>query len=77
MSVCDDGVTMSSSTTDYADDVVSPFQKTVERVMLPALDQLLQATGFAAGTILKARGGTSAGTWVSVWHRASGKGRAA
>lgn len=51
VSVWDDGVTVGWSTTEYIADVVSPFEKTVEHVMLPALEQLLQATGFTATTI--------------------------
>ena len=51
VSVWDDGVTVAWSATEYAEDMVSPFEKTVERVMLPALKQLLQATGFTATSI--------------------------
>jgi hypothetical protein len=49
--VWDDGVTVAWSATEYAEDMVSPFEKTVEHVMLPALEQLLHATGFTASTI--------------------------
>jgi hypothetical protein len=31
--------------------MVSPFEKTVEHVMLPALEQILRATGFTASRI--------------------------
>jgi hypothetical protein len=32
-------------------DTVSPFEKTAEHAMLPALEQILQATGFTARII--------------------------
>jgi hypothetical protein len=51
LSVWDDGVIVGWSTTEYIDDVVSPFEKSVEHVMLPALQQILQVTGFAASII--------------------------
>jgi hypothetical protein len=51
ISVWDDGVTVGWSATEYADDTVSPFEKMVEGVMLPALEQILQGTGFTAASI--------------------------
>jgi len=47
----EDGVIVAWSTTEYPEDSVSPFEKTVEHAMLPALEQILQATGFTAGII--------------------------
>jgi hypothetical protein len=48
LSMWDDGVILGWSTTEYTEDMVSPFEKTVEHTMLPALEQILQATGFTA-----------------------------
>jgi hypothetical protein len=48
LSLWEDGVILSWSTTEYPEDSVSPFEKTVEHVMNPALEQILQATGFTA-----------------------------
>lgn len=39
------------STTEYPEDTVSPFEKTVKHAMHPALEQILQATGFTARII--------------------------
>jgi len=39
------------STTEYPEDTVSPFEKTVEHAMRPALEQILQASGFTARII--------------------------
>jgi hypothetical protein len=39
------------SVAEYAEDTVSPFEQTVEHAMLPALAQILQATGFTARII--------------------------
>jgi hypothetical protein len=44
----DDGVIVGWSTTEYPEDAVSPFEKMVEQAMIPALEQILVATGFAA-----------------------------
>jgi len=51
LSMWDDGVLLSWSTTEYAEDMVSPFEKTVGHAILPALEQILQATGFTARII--------------------------
>ena len=51
LSIWDDGVILAWSTTEYTEDTVSPFEKTVEHAMLPALEQILQATGFTARII--------------------------
>ena len=51
ISIWDDGVTVGWSATEHAEDMVSLFEKTVEHVMLPALEQILQATGFTASSI--------------------------
>jgi hypothetical protein len=48
LSLWEDGVILAWSTTEYPEDSVSPFEKTVEHVMNPALEQILQATGFTA-----------------------------
>jgi hypothetical protein len=47
----EDGVVLAWSTTEYPEDSVSPFEKTVEHAMRPALEQILQAVGFAARII--------------------------
>jgi hypothetical protein len=67
VSVWDDGVTVGWSTTEYTEDTVSPFEKTVEHVMLPALQQLLQATGFTASTIPEGQD-NSGDIRVTDWH---------
>ena len=51
VSLWEDGVVVSWSTTEYTEDEVSAFEKMVERTVLPALEQILQATGFAARII--------------------------
>lgn len=65
--VWDDGVTVGWSATEYADDMVSPFEKTVEHIMLPALEQLLQVTGFTASTIPEGQD-NSGYIRVTDWH---------
>jgi hypothetical protein len=67
VSVWDDGVTVGWSAAEYADDMVSPFEKTVEHVMLPALEQILQATGFTASSIPEGQD-NSGYIRVSDWH---------
>ena len=67
ISVWDDGVTVGWSATEYKEDIVSPFEKTVEHVMLPALEQILQATGFTASTIPKGQD-NSGYIRVTDWH---------
>jgi hypothetical protein len=67
ISVWDDGVTVGWSPTEYADDMVSPFEKTVEHVMLPALEQILQATGFTASRIPEGQD-NSGYIRVTDWH---------
>lgn len=47
----EDGVIVTWSATEYAEDAVSPFEEMVEHVMNPALEQILQATGFTARII--------------------------
>lgn len=56
LSLWEDGVVVAWSTTEYTEDVVSPFEKTVQRSMLPALEQILQATGFTARIIPEEEG---------------------
>lgn len=51
LSLWEDGVIVAWSTTEYPEDMVSPFEKTVEHAMRPALEQILQATGFTARII--------------------------
>jgi hypothetical protein len=51
LSIEDDGVILGWSTTEYTDDTVSLFEKTVGHTMLSALEQILQATGFTARMI--------------------------
>lgn len=51
LSVWEDGIILAWSTTEYAEDMVGPFEKTVEDAVLPALEQILQATGFTARII--------------------------
>jgi hypothetical protein len=51
LSLWEDGVIVAWSTTEYPEDSVSPFEKTVEHAMLPALVRILQATGFTARII--------------------------
>jgi hypothetical protein len=65
--VWDDGVIVGWSATEYTDDMVSPFEKTVEHVMIPALEQLLQATGFTAGIIPEGQD-DSGYIRVTDWH---------
>jgi hypothetical protein len=65
--VQDDGVTVGWSATEYAEDTVSPFEKTVEHIMLPALEQLLQATGFTASAIPEGQD-NSGYLRVTDWH---------
>jgi hypothetical protein len=48
LSLWEDGVIVAWSTTDYSDDAVSAFEKTVEHAVYPALEQILRATGFTA-----------------------------
>jgi hypothetical protein len=48
LSLREDGVILAWSTTEYREDMVSPFEKTVAHAMHPALEQILQAAGFAA-----------------------------
>jgi hypothetical protein len=61
LSLWEDGVIVAWSTTEYPEDSVSPFEKTVEHAMLPALEQILQATGFTARIIPEGR--TTAGAY--------------
>jgi hypothetical protein len=49
--IWEDGVIVGWSTTEYLDDVVSPFEKMVEHAMIPSLEQILVASGFAASII--------------------------
>ena len=51
LSLWEDGVIVAWSTTEYPEDMVSPFEKKVEHAMRPALEQILQATGFTARII--------------------------
>jgi hypothetical protein len=51
LSLWEDGIILEWSTADYAEDTVSPFEKTVERAMHPALEQILHAAGFTARLI--------------------------
>jgi hypothetical protein len=51
VSLWEDGVVVSWSTTEYAEDEVSAFETMVERTVRPALEQILQATGFTARII--------------------------
>lgn len=51
LSLWEDGVILAWSTTEYPEDTVSPFEKMVEHTMHPALEQILQATGFTARII--------------------------
>jgi hypothetical protein len=51
LSMWDDGVILAWSTTEYTEDMVSPFEKSVEHALLPALEQILQAAGFTARII--------------------------
>jgi hypothetical protein len=51
LSMWDDGVILAWSNTEYTEDVVSPFEKSVEHALLPALEQILQAAGFTARII--------------------------
>jgi hypothetical protein len=67
VSVWDDGVTVGWSATEYAEDMVSPFEKTVEHVMRPALEQILQATGFTASSIPEGQD-NSGYIRVTGWH---------
>lgn len=48
LSLWEDGVIVAWSTTEYPEDSVSPFEEMVERAMHPALEQILQASGFTA-----------------------------
>jgi hypothetical protein len=65
--IWDNGVTVAWSATEYADDVVSPFEKMVESVMIPALEQILQATGFTASIIPEGQD-DSGYIRVTDWH---------
>jgi hypothetical protein len=51
LSLWEDGVILTWSTTEYPEDSVSPLEKTVEHAMHPALEQILQASGFTARII--------------------------
>lgn len=51
LSLWEDGVILEWSTTEYPEDTVSPFEKTVMHAMHPALEQILRSTGFTARTI--------------------------
>lgn len=51
LSLWEDGVIVGWSTTEYPEDAVSPFEKMVEHAIVPALEQILVATGFAAHII--------------------------
>jgi hypothetical protein len=51
LSLWEDGIILGWSTTEYREDAVSPFEKTVEHAMHLALEQILQATGFIARII--------------------------
>jgi len=51
LSLWEDGVVVAWSTTEYQEDAVSPFEKMVEHAMRPALEQILQASGFTARVI--------------------------
>jgi hypothetical protein len=51
LSVREDGVLAAWSVSDYADDMITPFEKAVDSVMGPALEQILQATGFTVRII--------------------------
>ena len=68
ISVWDDGVTVGWSATEYKEDMVSPFEKTVEHVMLPALEQILQMTGFTASSIPEGQD-NSGYIRVTDWHQ--------
>ena len=48
LSLWEDGVIVAWSTTEYPEDSVGRFEKTVEHAMRPALEQILQTTGFTA-----------------------------
>jgi len=48
LSLWEDSVILAWSTTEYEEDSVSPFEKTVEHAMHSALEQILQAIGFIA-----------------------------
>lgn len=54
LSMWEDGLIVGWSAADYAEDMVSPFEKMVERAILPALEQILQASGFTARIIPEA-----------------------
>jgi hypothetical protein len=51
LSLWEDGIILAWSTAEYMEDIVSPFEKTVEHAMHPALEQILQAAGFTARII--------------------------
>lgn len=51
LSLWEDGVIVSWQTTEYPEDAVSPFEKMVEGAMRPALEQILQGSGFIARII--------------------------
>jgi len=51
LSMWDDGVIVAWSATEYTNDTVGPFEQIVERAMLTALEQILQAIGFTARII--------------------------
>lgn len=70
LSLWDDGVLLAWSTTEYEEDTVSPFEKMVSRVMHPAIDQILQATGF--GTRLIPDGEDNAGCiMITSWRESA------
>jgi hypothetical protein len=51
LSLWEDGIVLAWSTTEYPEDCVSPFEKTVMHAMHPALEQILKATGFTTSVI--------------------------
>lgn len=73
LSLWEDGVIVTWSVADYRDDAVSlsPFEEMVEHAMYPALEQILQASSFAAHIIPEGEdnGGSIR---VTGWQGASG-----
>jgi hypothetical protein len=68
LSLWDDGVTVAWSTTEYPEDSVSPFEKTVEQAMHPALEQILRAIGFT-GRIIPDGQDNGGSVLVTGWQR--------
>ncbi len=71
LSLWENGVIVAWSTTEYPEDSVSPFEKTVEDAVHPALEQILQAAGFTA-RIIPAEEDSAGCIRVTGWHGPAG-----